>query len=146
MAKQPAVKPVANRAKMTPHTRARFLETLRATANVTKSAAAINVSRNAVYVLRAADEAFAAEWDDAVEEATDTLETEARRRALDGWDEPVFWQGEICGVVRKYSDRLLETMLRANRAKYRASSVEVTGANGGPIAASLKVEYVEPGE
>jgi hypothetical protein len=136
MAKRTAVKPVANRIKWTPHARARFLETLRATANVTKSAAAINVSRSSIYEHREADEAFASEWDDAVEEATDALETEARRRALDGWDEPVWWQGMECGVVRKYSDRLLETMLRANRAKYRASSVELSGPNGGPLQVS----------
>jgi hypothetical protein len=93
----------------------------------------VNVSRRCAYDHREADADFAAEWDDAVEEATDTLEQEARRRALDGWDEPVFWQGAECGVVRKYSDRLLELMLRANRPKYRASTVEVSGPNGGPV-------------
>lgn len=124
---------MANRAKFTTRARARFIEILRATANVTKAAAAVNVSRRTVYDHYEADKEFATEWDDAVEEGTDALEAEARRRAIDGWDEPVFWQGMACGVVRKYSDRLLEAMLRANRAKYRASTVEVSGPSGGPI-------------
>jgi hypothetical protein len=43
------------------------------------------------------------------------LEDEAKRRAHDGIDEPVFYQGEKCGVVRKYSDNLLIFMLKARR-------------------------------
>jgi len=32
---------------------------------------------------------------------------EIRRRAIDGWDAPVFWRGQQCGTIRKKSDRLL---------------------------------------
>src|SRR5262245_34519876 len=40
--------------------------------------------------------------------------TEIRRRAIDGWDEPVVYQGVLTGaVVRKYSDRMLELMAKA---------------------------------
>jgi hypothetical protein len=35
------------------------------------------------------------------------LETEMRRRALVGWDEPVFHAGKVVGHVRKFSDALL---------------------------------------
>ena len=133
-----------NRAKFTPDTRARFLDVLRETANVTKAAAAVNVSRRCAYDHRADDQEFADEWDDAVEEATDALEAEARRRALDGWDEPVYQGGALVGYVRKYSDRMLELMLRANRTRYRASAVEVSGPDGKPIQHSIAVEFVEP--
>jgi hypothetical protein len=40
-------------------------------------------------------------WDEAVEVATDALEREAWRRAVEGFDEP----GEVVGYVKKYSDR-----------------------------------------
>lgn len=41
-------------------------------------------------------------------------------------------------TTKKYSDSLLTTMLKANRAKFR-DKVEITGANGGP----LQVEETE---
>jgi len=135
---------MAHRAKFTSHARERFLTVLRVTENVTKAAASVNVSRRTAYDHRQADEAFAAAWDDAVEEATDALEAEARRRALDGWDEPVFYQGAECGYVRKYSDRMLELMLGGYRNRFRTKSVELSGPDGSPIqVAQVQVEYVE---
>ena len=42
------------------------------------------------------------------------------RRALEGGEEPVFYQGKIVGSVRKYSDTLLMFMLKARRPeRYR---------------------------
>lgn len=35
---------------------------------------------------------------------------EIHRRAVEGWDEPAWYRGVQCGVVRRYSDRLLETL------------------------------------
>jgi hypothetical protein len=40
-------------------------------------------------------------------------EAEADRRAMEGWDEPIVWRGEVTGEIRRYSDRLLELQLRA---------------------------------
>ena len=61
-------------------------------------------------------EAFAA----AKERAIDRLEEEARRRAVDGVPEPVFYKGEAVGAVRKYSDTLLIFLLKgALPNKYR---------------------------
>lgn len=49
-----------------------------------------------------------------------SLEAEARRRAMDGVDEPVYHKGEVVGHVRKYSDTLLIFLLKAHRPhKYR---------------------------
>jgi molybdenum-dependent DNA-binding transcriptional regulator ModE len=59
-------------------------------------------------------------FEDAKEDAADALEKEARRRAVEGVDEPVFYQGCVCGTVRKYSDLLLTVLLKGNRPdKYR---------------------------
>lgn len=46
------------------------------------------------------------------------LESEAYRRAVEGVDEPVFYKGDECGAVRKYSDKILLVLLKAeaNRA------------------------------
>ena len=63
------------------------------------------------------------------------LEDEAIRRAREGVDEPVFYKGEHCGNVRRYSDTLLIFMLKARKPDvYRKrASIEHTGANGGPL-------------
>jgi len=92
-----------------------FLAALRDSANVSASAHATGVERWKWYRLRRADSGFAAEWLDALETGIDALEDEAMRRALEGGEEPVFYQGKIVGSVRKYSDTLLMFMLKARR-------------------------------
>lgn len=112
-----------------------FLTALEESGNVRLACAAAQVSRGTVYQRRSDDVAFAAAWESALEEAADLLEAEARRRAHDGWDEPVFGSqgagqgsGQI-GTVRKYSDTLLIFLLKGARPeKYRErSDVKVSG-------------------
>jgi hypothetical protein len=119
--------------------RAPFLETLSATGNVSSAITAADVSRVFVYAERKRDDDFAAQWDAALDMASDALELEARRRAHDGWDEPVFGSlgnnrgtGEV-GAVRKYSDTLLIFLLKgAKPEKYRERH-EVMGKDGAPL-------------
>lgn len=95
--------------------------------------------------MRERDTAFAEQWDAAVEAGTDVLEDEALRRAKDGTNEPVFYQGVRCGLVRKYSDTLLIFLLKARRpAKFSdRQSVALSGPNGEPLAApALTVKFV----
>lgn len=135
---------MANRTKLTTRARTTFLETLRATGNVTGAAAAAGVSRTCAYEHRAADEAFAAAWKEAEEIATDALEAEARRRAIEGVEEPVYYLGKECGRVRKYSDRMLEILLKAHRpGKFRENvSMEHSNPDGSPL--TLTVSFVSP--
>lgn len=122
--------------------RARFIAHLASTANVTAAAALIGVSRTAVYEWRAANADFAALWDEAVEMATDALEAEARRRALEGVQEPIVVMGRIAKdddgntlYVRKYSDTLMQLLLRAHRPeKYRErTETKHVGPDGGAV-------------
>jgi hypothetical protein len=76
---------------------ARFIEALRDTGAVRYAAEAAGVPRSTAYRHRAADEEFASAWADALEDACDELEVEARRRAKAG------------------SDGLLQFLLRAHR-------------------------------
>jgi len=66
---------------------------------------------------RESDPAFNAQCLDALEHGTDIMEGEARRRAVDGVQEPVFYKGEVCGEVTRYSDKLLQFMLTVRRYK-----------------------------
>ena len=70
------------------------------------------------------------------------LEAEARRRTAIGVDEPVFYQGQVVGHIRKYSDNLLMFLLKAHwPEKFRENvSIDqrVSGHDGGPV----KTEHV----
>jgi hypothetical protein len=71
---------------------------------------------------------FGEQWDAAVEEANASIERELHRRAVEGWRDPVFQQGQLVGHVRKYSDRLLEVLVKARLPAFRErSEVAVTG-------------------
>lgn len=86
-----------------------------ATGNVSQACLAAGLSRRTLLQRRKLDSDFAMLWDAAREIAVDGLEQEARRRAVDGVDEPVFYQGEKCGTIRRYSDNLLAKLLQAHR-------------------------------
>ena len=113
--------------KLTPKKREKFLTELRRTGNVTLSARVVGTTRFTVYGWRDRDAAFAAAWDEAVEEAADLLEAEARRRAHDGVEEPVFYQGDVVGHVKKYSDVLLMFLLKGIRPEKYRENLAVTG-------------------
>lgn len=99
-----------------------FLNHLKKTGNVSEAARAAGIDRKTAYNWRRGDEIFSDHWKQALEEATDLLEAEARRRALEGYEEPLLYGGRlICDsggkpVTRKrYSDGLLRMLLRAHR-------------------------------
>lgn len=107
-----------------PELRESFLETLRQTGNVGVAAEIINVYRTTPYQWKKKDPAFAKRWEEALDAAADVAEAEVRRRAVEGWDEPVFYKGEVVGYTKKYSDRMLELHIKALKPeKYRDKQV-----------------------
>lgn len=101
-----------------------FLKALSDGGVVRHAAEAAGVSKNTAYREREKDSAFAEAWDDAIDDAADVLEAEARRRAIlgvekvtyvrNGTDEkgrPTFVQQ----TVREYSDTLLIFLLKGMR-------------------------------
>lgn len=94
-----------------------------------------HVGRSTVFRLRDSSPAFAQAWKDALEDACSLMETEVRRRALEGWKEPVFFQGKEVGHVRKYSDTLAMFWLRAHLPhKYRENTQQQGPPPGaGPV-------------
>ena len=100
--------------------RAVFLAEMAASGAVSSAATRAGVGRTFVYAQRAADPAFAAAWDDALETATDAMEREAWRRGAKGVLKPVYQGGKKVGTIREYSDTLLIFMLKARRpARFR---------------------------
>lgn len=114
-----------------------FLEALAETGNVTAAAQVAGINPRTAYASYHSDAEFRKGWDIAHLAASVPLEAEARRRAVDGVLEPVFYKGEVVGSVRRYSDALLMFLLKgANPDRYMGavtSHTIVTGADGGPV-------------
>lgn len=75
------------------------------------------------YRWRDEDPEFKAAWDEAVEQNIDDLEACAYRRAIEGWLEPVYFQGKAVGAVRKFSNALTIFMLKKLRPKIYADTL-----------------------
>lgn len=88
------------------------------------------------------DAAFSAAYLEATEDAGDRCEAEVHRRAVEGWDEPVYQGGKRVGTIRKYSDRLLELRVKALRPDKYRERIEHTGDKGGPIKLQKMVRVV----
>lgn len=129
------------RSARTDRARDKFLEKLSETCNVSEACRAAAIGRTTAYEWRDGEPEFAAAWNDAEQEAVDKLEREAWRRAVDGTDKPVTFQGEITATYKEYSDRMLELLLKAHRPdRYvERSKVEITGISGELEAARKRV-------
>jgi hypothetical protein len=117
--------------------RAGFLAALSITANVSQAAKAVGISRGHAYRVHESDPDFAAEWQEALEEACDALEEEARKRAMGEYISYKFTKSgdplvhPLTGepyAERVVSDALLTLLLKAHRPdKYKdRSAVETT--------------------
>lgn len=109
-----------------------FLADLRDRGNVTLAAKVAGYARSSLYERIKEDPSFAQAVDDARAEYQSRLELEADRRAVEGVEKPVFYQGEVCGHVREYSDNLLMFRLKRLDPGYR-DRVEHMGEGGGPV-------------
>jgi hypothetical protein len=120
-----------------------FVAALAKSPNVTAACQRAKVSRSWAYAEREANSEFAAAWDEALEMGVDEAQGELHRRAVKGVLEPVFYQGEEVGHIRRYSDTLLMFLLKAHRPEVYRETVrsELTGANGGPIEQRAKVDH-----
>lgn len=84
------------------------------------------IHRDTHYEWLRTDPDYAAAFQMAEEDAVQVLETEIRRRATVGVEEPVFHQGKIVGHIRKYSDTLAIFILKARRPEVYRDRFEGT--------------------
>lgn len=89
-----------------------FLEAFVKTGHITMACRAVGIDRSTEWVWRKRDPQFAALREIAGQLAVESLEDEARRRAVDGTLEPVYAGGRVCGWVPRYSDTLLMFLLK----------------------------------
>lgn len=117
-----------------------FLDALRATPIVTSAVeaamkasrytATIGGMRKTVYRWRDRDPAFQRKWDASLEQGWDRAEGAAFQRGVEGVEEPVFGKGGQVGTKRVYSDKLLELVLKSNRAKVYGDRQKVEHEHG----------------
>lgn len=124
-----------------------FLRVLADTCNVRLACRVAGIGRTTAYRRRDRSPAFAERWDDAVDDGVDVLEAEAFLRASSGRDKPVYYQGNVVGTVKDYSDSMLMFLLRANRPeKYRNNSLrKLIDELAGTLAAEPKPKSARKG-
>lgn len=115
----------------------RFLREFAECGIILRAAQAAHVSRQVIYNWRHIDPNFNDLMADAAEDALDRLEEEARRRAADGVEEPVFQAGKEVGRIRRYSDHLLMMFLKGKRRADFSERTETTGPNGSPLSPTV---------
>jgi len=108
-----------------------FIEALAVSGNVRVAAQHAGITRSRAYQVRRGDSKaaakFRADWDEALDNAADLLEQEARRRAVTGTDKPIYYKGALVDTVKEYSDQLLTLLLKAHRPERFRERFEHTG-------------------
>jgi hypothetical protein len=146
-----------------------FLDALRLCGNIAEAARIAGCNRRSHYDWLRQDPTYADRFQDAEEEATDVLEMEVRRRAVDCVEEPVIYQGKVSYVqrkvvdpetgeekwiptdepltVKKKSDTLLMFLLKArDPQKYRdnyGGRVEATKRADGQTRSRVKINFAK---
>jgi hypothetical protein len=115
-----------DRRRLTLRARQVFLDHLAAGWTVRHAAAAAGVARRqTLYEARERDPEFTRAWDEALEAGVEALLDEARRRAVEGWERPVYQGRELVGHVREYDSKLLMFLIAGRDPRYRGVTAEV---------------------
>lgn len=133
--------------KRTPTTRHLLLAALAEGASVSRACDEAGISYQTVRLWRKDDAEFEQAVIDAVNQGIDRLEDEARRRAVDGYEEQVLnGKGEVVQTYRRYSDNLLALMLKSKIAYYRPDQTKININTTGGGTVNVTVVGIASGE
>lgn len=115
--------------------KAEFIDKLSETGRPYEASKAIGVPLRALTDWRRFDPAFDDAWSFAWESVAAIAQDEAFRRAVEGVDKDVYYEGVVVGQVKEYSDSLLAKILTAYNPKQFSDKgrLELTGKDGGAI-------------
>ena len=121
-----------------------FLRAWTETFSVAHAAEIANVSTSSHYRWIQKSPNYAAAFEKRKKHASNFLETEAIGRAGEGWLEPVYYQGAMCGEVRRFDSGLMQFLLRGMLPEKYGAKTEITGPQGAPMQAKIEVVFVRP--
>lgn len=110
------------------------------------SARAADVSPETIRVYRRDVPEFAEMYDLALQDYRESLEREVHRRAVEGWDEPVYQKGEMVGTIRRHSDRMLELLIKKNIPEYRDKVSVDANVKGGVMVVPATAQDMDAWE
>jgi len=93
----------------------KFLGAYAKLGNATAASEETGISRHVHTRWLKSSESYRKAFEAADDAATEVLEREAIRRAVEGREEPVYFNGAVVGTVKKYSDVLLIFLLKSKR-------------------------------
>jgi hypothetical protein len=96
----------------TPARQLAFLDALRETGCISEACRHVGLSRTSAARAYKRMPEFAEAWDLILRFAEPVLVKAAFERAVTGWDEPVFYKGEVVGHRRRWSDAMLRLLLQ----------------------------------
>ena len=123
--------------------KARFLFSLRLTGQLQRSAQEAGISSRTVRQHMKDDPDFKDAYDEAYGDFKEAIETEIMRRAIMGWEEPVYQQGILAGTVRKYDSRLLELLAKRHIPAYKEKHSPTDGLPVGILVVPAQQEAIE---
>lgn len=83
-------------------------------------------------------EEFAYAVEAALEASADKVEAEVRRRAIDGIEKGVYYQGDKVATELQYSDGLLLALAKAKRRREFGDKAEISGPGGTPLTVHIR--------
>lgn len=111
----------------------KFLAAFRETGLLNKSAYVIDIDTETIRRHRKKDPEFSAAYDEALQDFREVLEAEAYRRAVDGIEKGVYYQGALVVSEQQYSDRMLELLLKRHIPAFRDKHQVDMNVNGGVL-------------
>jgi hypothetical protein len=121
-----------------------YLETLRKCPMHVAAAQAAGISTRQAWEWRKKRPEFGAACDEACKIGAHVIEVEGYRRAVHGWEKPIYGRDKdgnpvLVGHERLYDTRLMEMMLRAHMPEKYSPKIqqEISGPGGSPFAPSV---------
>lgn len=102
-----------------------FLMTYIKCGTIAKAARKCKIDRTTHYQWMRQNEHYREAFAIARQRAGDLLEEEAHRRAMEGYEQPIYYKGEKVGSRKVYSDYLLVELLRGAKPEIYRPSTEV---------------------
>lgn len=118
-----------------------FLRAFEESGTIIHAAEAVGINRQNHYQWLGKSELYREAFAESEKRAEDTILNRARELAIQGWEEPVFYQGEECGRMRRFSATLMMFLLKGAFPNKYAERQDVRALVS--VASQLPAESVQ---